>query len=148
MPVWRLLFRQGGLSHFAREWLFSVGANLGFAQERLRKKKKLPLANIFLDVYTISIYYKIWNLNGMRPNGEPVIGSTAWISAMPLRFFRGLPWRRSRQDYGEKRLISLGRLEDIVVVIVHTARSDRTRIISRRRANQKERKAYEEKVSF
>jgi hypothetical protein len=53
-----------------------------------------------------------------------------------------------RQDYGEKRLISLGRLEDIVVVIVHTARSDRTRITSRRRANQKETKAYEEKVSF
>ena len=53
-----------------------------------------------------------------------------------------------RQDYGEKRFISLGRLEDIVVVIVHTERRDRTRIISMRRANQKETKAYEEKVSF
>jgi uncharacterized DUF497 family protein len=53
-----------------------------------------------------------------------------------------------RQDYGEKRLISLGRLEDVAVVIVHTERGDRTRIISMRRANQKERRTYEEKISF
>ena len=52
-----------------------------------------------------------------------------------------------RQDYGEKRFISLGRLEDIVVV-VYTERSDKIRLIPRRRANQKERKAYEEKISF
>jgi uncharacterized DUF497 family protein len=53
-----------------------------------------------------------------------------------------------RQDYGEKRFISLGRLEDIVVVIVYTERMEKTRIISMRKANQKESKAYEEKVSF
>ena len=53
-----------------------------------------------------------------------------------------------RQDYREKRFISLGRLGDVVVVIVHTERGDRIRIISMRRANQKERRAYEEKVPF
>lgn len=53
-----------------------------------------------------------------------------------------------RQDYGEKRLISLGRLEDIVVVVVYTERSEKVRLISMRRANQKERRAYEEKISF
>ncbi len=53
-----------------------------------------------------------------------------------------------RQDYGEKRLISLGRLEDIVVVVVYTERSEKIRLISMRRANHKERKAYEEKVPF
>jgi uncharacterized DUF497 family protein len=53
-----------------------------------------------------------------------------------------------RQDYGEKRFISLGRLEDIVVVVVYTERSEKIRLISMRRANQKERRAYEEKVSF
>lgn len=53
-----------------------------------------------------------------------------------------------RQDYGEKRYISLGRLEDIVVVVVYTERSERIRLISMRRANQKERRAYEEKISF
>ena len=53
-----------------------------------------------------------------------------------------------RQDYGDKRLISLGRLEDIVVVVVYTERSEKIRLISMRRANQKERRAYEEKISF
>jgi uncharacterized protein len=53
-----------------------------------------------------------------------------------------------RQDYGEKRLISLGLLEDVVVVVVYTERSQRIRLISMRKANQKERQAYEEKISF
>jgi len=53
-----------------------------------------------------------------------------------------------RQDYGETRFISLGRLEDIVVVIVYTMRSENIRLISMRKANHKERKAYEEKISF
>jgi len=54
----------------------------------------------------------------------------------------------NRQDYGEKRLISLGLLEDMVVVVVYTARSEKTRIISMRKANHRERKAYEEKIFF
>jgi len=54
----------------------------------------------------------------------------------------------NRQDYGEKRFISLGLLEDMVVVVVHTERSDKTGIISMRKANQRERKAYEEKIFF
>ena len=53
-----------------------------------------------------------------------------------------------RQDYAEKRFISLGLLEDMVVVVVYTERSEKTRIISMRKANQKERKGYEEKILF
>lgn len=52
----------------------------------------------------------------------------------------------SRKEYGEERFISLGRLVDVVVVVVHTARSERTRIISMRKAKFKERQAYEEKI--
>ena len=51
-----------------------------------------------------------------------------------------------RQEYGEERYISLGMIEDVVVVIVHTARSESTRIISLRKAKLKERQAYEEKI--
>jgi uncharacterized DUF497 family protein len=54
----------------------------------------------------------------------------------------------NRQDNGEKRFISLGLLDDMVVVVVYTERSDKTRIISMRKANQRERKAYEEKIFF
>ena len=54
----------------------------------------------------------------------------------------------NRQDYGEKRFITLGRFEDIVVVIFYTQRSEKIRIISMRKANQKEKKAHEEKIFF
>jgi uncharacterized DUF497 family protein len=53
-----------------------------------------------------------------------------------------------RQDYGEQRFISMGLLEDMVVVVGHTARSEKTRIISMRKANQRERQTYEEKIFF
>lgn len=53
-----------------------------------------------------------------------------------------------RQDYGETRYISLGLLGDMVVVVVYTERSEKTRIISMRKANQREKKAYEEKILF
>lgn len=53
-----------------------------------------------------------------------------------------------RQDYGEKRFISIGLLDDMVVVVVYTERSEKIRIISMRKANHRERKAYEEKIFF
>jgi uncharacterized DUF497 family protein len=50
-----------------------------------------------------------------------------------------------RHDYGEVRMISLGAVDDIVVLaIVHTDREGITRIISARQANRAERKRYEE----
>ncbi len=48
-----------------------------------------------------------------------------------------------RQDYGENRNISLGALSpDAVLVVVHTERRDKTRLISARKANRHERKVY------
>ena len=48
-----------------------------------------------------------------------------------------------RQDYGEKRNISLGALSpDAVLVVVHTERRDKIRLISARKANRGERKVY------
>ena len=50
-----------------------------------------------------------------------------------------------RKDYGEQRLISLGQLDNVVVVLVYTIRSNKIRIISIRRANHDERQTYQEK---
>ena len=47
-----------------------------------------------------------------------------------------------RQDYGEVRYITIGFLDDTMVVIVWTHRSDAHRIISLRRANERERRLY------
>lgn len=52
-----------------------------------------------------------------------------------------------RYDYGEDRLITLGRLSGRVVVVVHVARGENTRIISMRKANAREQEIYPERLS-
>jgi uncharacterized protein len=47
-----------------------------------------------------------------------------------------------RLSYGEQRFITLGMLEGVVVVIAHTERNDRIRIISMRKATKNEQKIY------
>lgn len=50
-----------------------------------------------------------------------------------------------RQDCGEERSISYGQLGRlVVVVVVHTSRGERIRLISARTANRGERQAYYE----
>ena len=52
-----------------------------------------------------------------------------------------------RQDYGEERHISIGRVEAVAVIVVaHTERGGRIRLISARPASRKERKAYHERT--
>jgi uncharacterized protein len=53
----------------------------------------------------------------------------------------------NRRDYGEERQISIGSIQQlIVVVVVHTDRDGSIRIISARLASRKERKLYHEHV--
>lgn len=55
----------------------------------------------------------------------------------------------ARKDYGEKRIISIGIIDQevvVVLVVVHTKRETKTRIISARKANSKERKLYHEYI--
>lgn len=50
----------------------------------------------------------------------------------------------NRLDYAEERQISIGEIEGIVaVVVVHTTRRGRVRLISARLANRKERRLYD-----
>ena len=51
-----------------------------------------------------------------------------------------------RKDYGEKRYVTLGQLAKRVVVMVHTQRNDKMRIISLRKANEREKKIYYERL--
>ena len=65
------------------------------------------------------------------------------------RIFEGpvLTWFDGRKDYGEDRYISIGKVESAaVVVIAHTYRDDRIRLISARPASRKERQAYHEQI--
>lgn len=51
-----------------------------------------------------------------------------------------------RHPYGEQRFITLGLLSDRVVVVVHTERRDRVRIISVRKATRNEQHLYYSEV--
>ena len=51
-----------------------------------------------------------------------------------------------RHHYGETRLITLGLLEERIIVIAHAPRSDTMRIISMRKANRREQKIYQERL--
>lgn len=52
----------------------------------------------------------------------------------------------NRFDYGEPRFITPGRLEGRVVVVAHTLRGVRMRIISMRKGNRREEKACQERL--
>lgn len=52
----------------------------------------------------------------------------------------------TRFDYDERRLITFGLLEGRMVVVTHTPRGKKTRIISMRKANDREQKSYQERL--
>ena len=65
------------------------------------------------------------------------------------RIFEGsvLTWFDDRKDYGEDRYISVGKVESAALIVVaHTGRDDRIRLISARPASRKERQAYHEQI--
>ena len=49
-----------------------------------------------------------------------------------------------REDYSEDRLILFGMVENRLLVVVHTLRGDKVRIISAREAEPQERRKYHE----
>jgi len=51
-----------------------------------------------------------------------------------------------RQDYDEPRFVTVGKLDGRMVVIVWTPRGDETRVISMRKANEREQAKYGHRV--
>lgn len=64
----------------------------------------------------------------------------------PLVFdsHRRISWLDNRKDYGEERTITMGLLNGRHVIMVHTQRDESVRIISMRKANEKEVDWFEE----
>ncbi len=53
-----------------------------------------------------------------------------------------------RKDYGETRFISIGMLgESIIILVAHTDRNGITRLISARKANERERTIYHDHIN-
>ena len=64
-----------------------------------------------------------------------------------IRIFEGpiASWIDRRKDYGEDRHISIGRADHTALIVVaHTDRDGRIRLISARPASRKERQVYHE----
>lgn len=51
-------------------------------------------------------------------------------------------WDDVRRDYGERRILAIGQVEEDLLVVVYTWRGAARRIISARLANRRERDAY------
>lgn len=64
------------------------------------------------------------------------------------RVFAGpyLAFLDDRRDYGETRWISIGKLGPHAVVVVHAEREGFIRLISMRKANERERKRYQKRL--
>ena len=60
---------------------------------------------------------------------------------------RRITWPDSRQEYGEPRKITMGELSGRLVIIVHTKRGNVTRIISMRKANEREQHWFKEQFT-
>ncbi|MEP6535052.1 MAG: BrnT family toxin [Bryobacteraceae bacterium] len=65
-----------------------------------------------------------------------------------MRVFDGpcATFEDDRRDYGETRYITFGLLDERMVVIAHTSRDGRIRIISMRKGNDREHKTYQERL--
>jgi len=55
--------------------------------------------------------------------------------------------RDTRYAYGEQRFTTYGELKNRVVVIAHTYRNENIRIISMRKANEREQKFYRQRLT-
>jgi uncharacterized protein len=58
----------------------------------------------------------------------------------------------SRRDYGERRMVALGKAQDLPLTVVYTDRAEAgvendRRIISARKSNRREREAYRKAIS-
>ena len=62
--------------------------------------------------------------------------------AEKLEWDDALIWQDNRRDYGEARMIALGAIGERLYCVVYVDRKEALRIISLRKANNKEKKLY------
>lgn len=67
--------------------------------------------------------------------------------AADLEWDRAFTYADKRRDYGEERFLSLVPMQGRVYVVCYAFRSQVRRIISFRKANQREERAYEQAIT-
>ncbi len=103
-----------------------------------------------LDVKDDCDYNKIMNIEYDSKKRQATIEERGLdFEDTPIIFAgsRRITWQDSRQDYGEIREITLGELAGRLVIIVHTQRDNVTRIISMRKANEREQQKFKKQFA-
>jgi uncharacterized protein len=67
--------------------------------------------------------------------------------AKKLEWDYALAWQDTRRDYGEVRMIALAIIDERLYCVVYVDREDARRIISLRKANQREFDDYEQEIN-
>jgi uncharacterized DUF497 family protein len=65
-----------------------------------------------------------------------------FVDIHPVFKGRVVEWIDDRLDYGELRIVCLGEIDNRVYVVIYTWRGENRRIISARKANVREQRAY------
>lgn len=106
------------------------------------------MSNEFLD-RSVFCYY----INFMKITYDPVKNETNTANRnLPFDLVSGLDWERAviledtRKDYGERRYRVFGYIGDRLFAVVFTPRDGAIHVISFRKANNREVKAYGKKT--
>jgi len=70
-----------------------------------------------------------------------------FVSVADFEWDQALVFTDTRQDYGEMRLIAYGPLRGRIVVVVFALRGGIKRVISLRKANEREIRVYESRIN-
>jgi uncharacterized protein len=91
-----------------------------------------------------SVYTVVYGFEWDQTKSRATLQKRGFDFEYAARIFEGTAIEREdrRRDYGERRMVSVGSIEDDVFVVVYTWRGSRRRIISARRASRRERDGY------
>lgn len=70
-----------------------------------------------------------------------------FLDSMEVFLGRKFEFRDDRSDYGEVRMITVGYLRDRMMIVVWTQRGDARRIISMRKANEREKTYFGQRLA-
>jgi uncharacterized DUF497 family protein len=96
------------------------------------------------DVYWLSVGARVRRLYLDADKSERCYEERGFDFDRAAKIFEGdsLEWEDRRRDYGEPRFVTLGQVDDEILVVVWTPRDNMRRIISARPASRQERESF------
>jgi uncharacterized DUF497 family protein len=83
-----------------------------------------------------------WNIQKNKQNIEK--HGISFVHAVRIFDRPSLTFLDARRDYSETRYVTIGKIDDLIYLVVYTIRNNCYRLISARRASRDERQKYRE----